>query len=404
LRRRSERRRFCRYFPCFAGASCIIGETLVVAGGFNKSAQTLRDLPDAETAGHLHATFLGRFGIMQVMAPRAANSSIEANPAESERASPEPAAHLLGSSTLSDTVERCWRKAGAPAEWNLTREQFVAALERSIAHHFKGALNNDNAVETYLTGLQLSDLALARACSAGNSAAWDFFVTRFRPELYRAARAIVGDANARELADSLYADLYGVGESEGRRKSLFDYFHGRSKLSTWLRAVLVQRHVDEIRRIRKTEPLEVDSGRERQEIAARATAAHASAHSPLDPERANYLAVLQAALTTALGSLDPRDRLRLAYYYADERTLAEIGRLLGEHEATVSRKLERTRREVRRRVEAALREDKKWTEAQVRLCLEYACEEWPFALPKSVRHARSSLQPTAQPDAASAQD
>ena len=62
---------------------------------------------------------------------------------------------------------------------------------------------------------------------------------------------------------------------------------------------------------------------------------------------------MQAALTVALGGLDPRDRLRLAYYYADDRTLAEIGRLLGEHEATVSRKLERTRGDVRARVEAS---------------------------------------------------
>jgi len=305
---------------------------------------------------------------------------------------------------LSDVVERCWRKAAPPAEWNLTREQFVAALESSTARRFKGAPSSDKAIEIYLTTLRLSDLALACACSAGNPAAWDFFVTRFRPELYRAARAIAGEANARELADALYAELYGVRESEGRRKSLFDYFHGQSKLSTWLRAVLAQRHVDEIRRARRTEPLEDETGRERQEISTRATAAHLSTNPRLDPERERYLAILQAALTVALGSLDPRDRLRLAYYYADDRTLAEIGRLLEEHEATVSRKLERTRQEVRRRVERTLREEKKWTEAQVRLCIEYACDEWPFDLPESVRPARSRLQPAGQPDATSAPD
>jgi RNA polymerase sigma factor (sigma-70 family) len=337
------------------------------------------------------------------MPPRPVNSSIEANPVAFEQASLERAARLRGSSALCDVVERCWQKAAAPEEWNLTREQFVAALERSTAHRFQGALSNDDAVETYLTTLHLSDLALVCACSAGNPAAWDFFVTRFRPELYRAARALAGEANSRDLADSLYADLYGVGESEGRRKSLFDYFHGRSKLSTWLRAVLAQRHVDEIRRVRKTEPLEDEIGRERREISEGATAARGSVNPRLDPERAKYLAVLQVTLTAALGSLDFRDRLRLAYYYVDDRTLAEIGRLLGEHEATVSRKLERTRRYVRRRVEAALREDRKWTEAQVQLCLEYACEEWPFGLPKSVGYAsRSSLQPAAERDAASA--
>ena len=197
-------------------------------------------------------------------------------------------------------------------------------------------------------------LALACACSAGSEAAWEFFVGQFRQELYRAARAITGgasagDADARELADSLYADLYGLRESEGRRKSLFDYFHGRSKLGTWLRAILAQRHVDAIRRARKLEPLEDETGRERSEIMERAAAdaptgsgtSRTAVSDPPDPDRARYCSLLQAALTGALASLEPRDRLRLAYYYSDERTLAEIGRLLGEHEATVSRKLER---------------------------------------------------------------
>jgi len=337
----------------------------------------------------------------EVMAPRPANSSIEANPAESERASSESAARFLGSPALFDAVESCWRRAAPPKEWNLTREQFARVLERSTAHRFKDAPSSDKTIEAYLRTLHVSDLALARACSAGNSAAWEFFLTQFRPELYRAARAIAGDANARDLADSLYADLYGLSESQGYRKSLFDYFHGQSKLSTWLRAVLAQRHVDEIRRARRTQSLEDNAGAERQEISTLATPAHASANVPIDPERSKCLAILQAALTAALGSLDSRDRLRLAYYYVDDRTLAEIGRLLGEHEATVSRKLERTRQAVRHHVEGALREEKKWTEAQVRLTLEYARGEWPFDLTESVR---PRLQPAVEPDVASAPD
>src|SRR6202041_523295 len=80
--------------------------------------------------------------------------------------------------------------------------------------------------------------------------------------------------------------------------------------------------------------------------------------APPDPERDAYLAILQACVTAALGDLAPRDRLRLAYYYVDDLTLAQIGKLLGEHEATVSRKLERTRADLKLCVEAALREGK----------------------------------------------
>ena len=49
-----------------------------------------------------------------------------------------------------------------------------------------------------------------------------------------------------------------MGERDGARQSLFRYFHGRSKLSTWLRAVLAQRHIDRLRAGRKLDPLPDD--------------------------------------------------------------------------------------------------------------------------------------------------
>jgi RNA polymerase sigma-70 factor (ECF subfamily) len=292
-------------------------------------------------------------------------------------------------SSLAGAVAQCWKEAAAPAEWNVTPEQFQRVLERSAASRFSGMVDaataanakapDVGAIELYLGSLHVADLALACACSAGNATAWDFFVVHYRPELYRAARAIAGAACAREFADSLYAELFGLHESGegGRRNSLFHYFHGRSKLGTWLRAVLAQRHVDEFRRARRTEPFE-EIREER--ILPKAEGSLSAKNLALDPERDKYLAILQTALTAVLEALDRRDRLRLAYYYADGLTLAEIGKLLGEHEATVSRKLERTRRHVRQHVEVALRYEKKFSEAQLLLCVEYARGEWPFDL------------------------
>jgi RNA polymerase sigma-70 factor, ECF subfamily len=310
-------------------------------------------------------------------------------------------------------VRRCWERAAAPAAWNLSRAEFETALERSVAQRFFSASAQPDvkAMEKYLEGLHHGDLALACACSAGSAAAWDHFVAQFRPELYRAAGAIAGDAKAHELADSLYADLYGLRESEGQRKSLFDYFHGRSKLATWLRAVLAQRHVDTIRRERRSEPLEDERGREHPQVAASASRGARPGGEAPDPNRVKYLALLQAAVAAALNALEPHDRLRLACYYADERTLAEIGKMLGEHEATVSRRLERTRRELRKQVEAWLRGEKKLTEAQVQLCYDYARENWPFDLTMLLRSASAAATPpaagaaqTAAPDAVPSHD
>src|SRR5207237_6596495 len=77
----------------------------------------------------------------------------------------------------------------------------------------------------------------------------------YRPILYRAADALDPGGGARELADSLYGDLYGVADREGERRSLFRYFQGRSSLATWLRAVLAQRYVDRLRAARRLAPL-----------------------------------------------------------------------------------------------------------------------------------------------------
>ncbi len=278
------------------------------------------------------------------------------------------------------TAQVLLRVSRAPRGWNLTAEQFQIALERSVARRFSSGASKSApdpaAVEKYLALLHVQDLALACACSAGNVAAWEHFVAEYRPQLHHAARAIAGESAAPDLADSLFTELFGLPETPGARRSLFEYFHGRSKLSTWLHAILARRHVDEIRRTRRFDPIEDSesdgSGGHTLDLPAK--------NSTPDPERERYLVMMQAAVEVALDRLDPRDRLRLAYYYVEELTLLEIGKMLDEHEATVSRKLERTRQEVRRIVEAALRKEKKLTDSQLRLCFEYAREEWPFDL------------------------
>lgn len=282
----------------------------------------------------------------------------------------------------------------------LTQGTLAEALCRSVASRFREAPRPPTIAEivSYLESLHIADLALASACAAGNETTWEHFITQFRPELYAAARAVAGESASRELADSLYADLYGLKEREGQRHSLFLYFHGRSKLSTWLRAILAQRHVDSIRASRRTVPLEAadcDGDSIPSDISttggfvgappfAASFAAKRGHSTHTDPDHARFLAVLQAALTAALAALEPRDRLRLCYYYVQDLTLAQIGRLLGEHEATVSRKLDRTRRDLRTAVERALREHKRLSDAQIQLCYEYAKEEWPFDLTKAL--------------------
>jgi RNA polymerase sigma factor (sigma-70 family) len=216
------------------------------------------------------------------------------------------------------------------------------------------------------------DLELARQCAAGEEPAWERFVLEYRPLLYRAADALDASGGARDLADSLYADLYGMPEGGSERRSLFRYFQGRSSLATWLRAVLAQRYVDRLRAQKRIEPLpNEDSAR-----ALRQERSHEGRESdPPDPDRSRHVELLRQALARAVNRLDSRDRLRLSCYYVQDLTLAETGRLLKEHEATASRQLARTRRDLRKDVEGQLREDAGLSDAQVAECFESASED-----------------------------
>jgi RNA polymerase sigma factor (sigma-70 family) len=239
------------------------------------------------------------------------------------------------------TIQSLHQKSRAD-RWDVSREAFAAALEGSLEHAPGDAHRKPGR---YLSSLHLEDLALACACAAGHEGAWEHFIREYRPLLYRAADALAPGGGARETADSLYGELFGLKEQDGRRRSLFRYFHGRSSLGTWLRAVLAQRFVDAVRSNRRLDPLPEDGG----EIIA------AGGEEP-DPDQPRFVGLVQQALGAAMAALDPRDRLRLGFYYAQELTLAQTGRLLGEHEATVSRHLSRTRRLIRDFVEAELGE------------------------------------------------
>src|SRR5687768_12569441 len=239
-------------------------------------------------------------------------------------------------------VEGLYRRANA-TRLQVPLDQFASALNASAAKAFAGRTPSPRDLERYLGSLRLEELALACACAAGNEAAWDHFVLEYRPVLYRAADAMDPSGGARELADSLYADLFGLQAAGGERRSLFRYFHGRSSLATWLRAVLAQRLVDRARVRARVEPLPDEEPA-------------APAQQAPDPDRARYLPLIHAAFRDALARLDARDRLRLLYYYAQGLTLAQTGRLLREHEASVSRHLSSARKTIRREVERQLRE------------------------------------------------
>ncbi|HEX3587471.1 MAG TPA: sigma-70 family RNA polymerase sigma factor [Candidatus Angelobacter sp.] len=239
------------------------------------------------------------------------------------------------------TLRALYEKSGGE-RYGLTLQAFGVVLEQVAAKYVPQATQQQKL--EFWRDLKLEELALARACAAGHDAAWQAFLTRFREKLYDIARGITKeDSSARDLADSLYADLYGTSEKDGRRVSRLNFYMGRGSLEGWLRTVLAQEFVNRYRKTKRLVSLEEQA----EEGVQFSAAAPAGPSSPLDSR-------LGAALDEALGQLADEDRLVLASYYLDDRTLTEIGRVVGVHESTISRRLEKLLKTLRKQVLAGL--------------------------------------------------
>ncbi|HEY1272788.1 MAG TPA: sigma-70 family RNA polymerase sigma factor [Terriglobales bacterium] len=237
-----------------------------------------------------------------------------------------PASTLRGQ--LEPLLNHLHQQSGA-AKYGIAAPEFAGILVAIAAKYLPEDASEADIRELYLT-LRTEELAIARACAAGNEQAWQTFMIRYREKLHDAALAITReDSQARELAGSIYADLYGSTDREGKRVSKLTYYNGRGSLEGWLRTVLAQRHVNDYRSERRTVSLEAE-GEEGKQFSAPEPEPVASVDPRLNSTTAEVLAAISA-----------EDRCILAYYFLDDLTLAKIGRILGVHESTISRRLEK---------------------------------------------------------------
>ncbi len=247
---------------------------------------------------------------------------------------PSPADALF--QAARELFEQC-----SARKYGLGEDEFHHILEQVAAKYIPAATPQQKM--KFWRELRLEELALARACANGQEYAWQEFLTRFREKLYDIARGITKeDSSARDLADSIYGDLYGTSERDGYRLSRLNFYMGRGSLEGWLRTVVAQEFVNRYRKQKRLVSLD-----EQEEDGVQFSAAAPNPPVAADPR-------LAKAVDEALGQLSPEDRLVLASYYLDNRTLTEIGRLVGVHESTISRRLEKLLKGVRKQVMAGL--------------------------------------------------
>jgi RNA polymerase sigma-70 factor, ECF subfamily len=224
----------------------------------------------------------------------------------------------------------------------MTRQHFDSVLGE-ISRKYLPADAAEHDLREFYVSLRIEELALARACAAGQERAWEIFLTRYREKLYDIAGYITKESStARELADSIYAELYGTTTRDGQRASKLSSYTGRGSLEGWLRTVMLQEHVNRYRRQRRL--VSLDEETEEGVQFATPTAEPAMA---VDSR-------VEAAIDEVLLALAPEDRFVLASYFLDQRTLADIARTLGVHESTISRKLDKLAKSLRKQILAAL--------------------------------------------------
>jgi RNA polymerase sigma-70 factor, ECF subfamily len=269
--------------------------------------------------------------------------------------------------------------------YSVTDGEIGAALFSSARKYLTGTIEQTTgnpgpapaartAVKDYFSSLNSEDLCLAVACAKGDDAAWEDFFRDYRGYLVNIARTMTQDAGAAEqLADSTFAELYGLRESGGSRVSKFSFYSGRGSLRGWLRAVVFQLSADLHRQTSRFVQTEEPEDMDRLVRANDSAETTPAGELPFIRER--YRTSVADGLRRAISELEPRERLLLGYYYYDEMTLKEIGQLFNVHEATVSRWLTKVQKRVRKLVEKSLARDHRFNRREVSEAIELAAEQ-----------------------------
>src|SRR6266478_1337850 len=112
-------------------------------------------------------------------------------------------------SVLKELLAELHAKSGCETV-GLTRDAFALIL-CEVGVKYASPATSETEIRNFFLSLRVEELALARACAEGSNSAWEIFLTRYREKLYLSALRIVReDSAAHELADTLYADLYGT--------------------------------------------------------------------------------------------------------------------------------------------------------------------------------------------------
>lgn len=289
--------------------------------------------------------------------------------------------------------------------FGVSYESFRESLQKTIRKYLLPSNPNitQDEVNKFLRDIQADDLFMAIACSNGNERAWWEFDHSHRAYLERIARHLASsDANAQEVVDTVYVELYGTRVIDGERVSKFSTFSGRGSIRGWLRTVVWHSLVD----LHRTSHDEVSLD-EMTENVGESHAQASFAEPALDGEveminrltREQYRKTTLNAIESAFAELDDHEKLLLLYYHVENLKLREIAKLVEAptsplrgwfqrksaqrennpsariHESTVMRWLEKTYGKVLKTFRTQLLTTNGLKEEELDICMEIATQD-----------------------------
>lgn len=224
---------------------------------------------------------------------------------------------------------------GRPTDADSARAEVLVAIRARVTPRFalseNGFVDRLAALGVPADRLVLDDLYLATACAAGDDGAWREIEQKHFAFIRDFAARFLTGADAEDLASTVIADLW------QRRK--IAQFEGRSTLRTWLGAVVTRAalNVRASARMRFTAPA---PDTDRNEPTA-----------PLAPVRDDDAEALARFVRSAIGRLDPEEKLLLLFHYEQGLSLDSMAPLVGASKATLSRRLTAIRDKLRLKIE-----------------------------------------------------
>lgn len=234
-------------------------------------------------------------------------------------------------SVMNEIFARCVTNA---PNFGISEETFRQSLRKTVNKYL---LSNESAavsgseIKTFLNELQTDDLFMALACAAGNERAWWEFDQNHRAYLERVARHLASsEADAQDVVDTVYVELYGTRVVDGERVSKFATYSGRGSLRGWLRTVIWHALVD----LHRTNHDEVSLDEMTENVGESYT--HASFAEPAlggEAEMLDHLTLERyrkatlSAIENSFAALEDHEKLLLLYYHVENLKLREIARM-----------------------------------------------------------------------------